>query len=65
MAHQLINKRRVRKLALELAENHRRMADGTPRFTRVSNELYDGVEGAIRSYLNTKIHAMPSAGRTL
>lgn len=65
MPHQLINKRRVRKLALEIAEGHRRMADGTPRFTRVSNELYDGVQAVIIQYLETKVHAMPSAGRTL
>jgi len=61
----LICKATVRRFVLDEAANTRRLSDGTPRFTRVSKELLDEAEAHLRLWLQQKVHALPSAGRTI
>lgn len=65
MSDSLLNKARVRKYALDKASEHRRMADGTPRFSRVGKDFFEQVEACVRNCVESKVRAMPSAGRTL
>lgn len=65
MSDSLLNKSRVRKYALDKAAEHRKMGDGTPRFTRVGADFFEAVEACVRNCIESKVRAMPSAGRTL
>ena len=55
----LINKAKVKQVALELA------ASRAHKFTRVSATLYEEVESVVRRFLEDKIKGLPSAGKTI
>lgn len=61
----LINKARVRKHALEVAATGRLLANGTPRFKRVSNDFYAQVDTCVRDCIERTIRSLPSAGQTI
>jgi len=61
----LINKAKVRRITLDLAAQTRRLADGSPRFTRVSKAYFDNIEAKLRVMITSEVHALPSAGRTI
>jgi len=56
---------KVKQTALEIAANHRRMSDGSPRFTRVSGAFLEKMEGRLKEIIRSEVHAHPSLGRTL
>ena len=56
---------RVKRTALEVAAGHRKMADGSPRFTRVSAQFLEKIEAACRRAITSETHSQPSVGRTL
>ena len=61
----LICKAAVRRFILEEAANTRRLSDGKPRFTRVSRECFAEIEADLRVRIQQRVHALPSAGRTV
>lgn len=61
----LINKAKVRRIALDQAASTRRLADGTPRFTRVSKDFFINAESQLRTWITSQVHSLPSAGRTI
>lgn len=56
----LLNKSAVREYALAQSRNLR---DG--RFTRVSSEFLDELEGHVRAAIAARVHRAPSVGKTL
>lgn len=61
----LITKSKVKRLALDLAADTRRLADGSPRFTRVSRDFLEHIEAQVRVLVTAKVHSLPSLGRTI
>jgi len=55
----LINKRAVKRYAMKVA------ADRHHRYTRISLEFYDKVEGFLRQFIRDHVHRLPSKGRTI
>lgn len=66
----LLVETKVRRLVLDIAATHRKLAStGEPRFTRVSREFLDTLEvlstSYIRTYIEARVHQLPSKGRTV
>lgn len=62
----LINKSQVRKYALWVAGEKRKLAStGKPRFTRVSADFFADVESQLRVTISLAVERAPSKGRTL
>lgn len=55
----LINRAKVRDLALACAQNRAR------KFSRVSNDFLVGAEANLRNYINQRVANHPSVGITL
>jgi hypothetical protein len=60
-----INSSSVKKFALACAANHKKMSDGTPRFTRVSAEFLENVNAEVMMLVDRKVQQLPSSGRTI
>jgi hypothetical protein len=56
---------KVKATALEIAAGHRKMSDGSPRFTRVSATFFEKIEARVRAAIQSEVHSQPSVGRTL
>lgn len=52
-------------MALDQAAQTRRLADGSPRFTRVGAQFLIEADSHLRQFIHSKVHALPSAGRTI
>lgn len=61
----LITRSVVRRYALDQAANTRKLADGTPRFTRVSKEFFNSCDAQLRAWIQSQVHSLPSKGRTI
>lgn len=65
----MTNRAAIKRFILDSARNHRSMADGTPRFTRVSGDTLNDIEAQVAHFIRTtvesKVHSLPSAGRTV
>ena len=55
----LINKKEVRKFALDVAKRNR------PKFTRVSKEFLIHCEGVLKERIIHYIQSLPSIGKTI
>jgi hypothetical protein len=55
----LLNRRRVRELALEAAKTR------AHRFTRVGTPFYIRCEANVREFIRAQIQRLPSKGRTI
>jgi hypothetical protein len=58
-------KSKVKATALEIAAGHRKMYDGSPRFTRVSAQFLEKIEAACRRAITSEVHSHPGVGKTL
>ena len=56
---------KVKATALEVAAGHRKMSDGSPRFTRVSAQFLEKIEARCREAIRNEVCGQPSVGRTL
>lgn len=56
---------KVKATALEVAAGHRKMSDGSPRFTRVSASFLEKIEATVRAAIQSNVHAHPGVGKTL
>jgi len=56
----MINKRMVKEYALHVSKENR-----NGKFTRVSAEFYPKVDGAVRRFITSYIHSLPSVGKTI
>jgi hypothetical protein len=64
MANPLINRSRVKALALELADNRFRGIPGY-KMDRVSKSFLDGIEADVRNLVRTRINQLPAKGQTI
>lgn len=60
----LINKKEVRALALETVDDVK-LHSGQQRFTRVSKEFFESIEGVVKDLVAIKARAAGRKGRTL
>tara|TARA_R100000808_G_scaffold2016_3_gene8555 strand:+ start:9948 stop:10121 length:174 start_codon:yes stop_codon:yes gene_type:complete len=56
----MIQKSKVKEFALHVSNETR-----NGKFTRVSAEFYPKVEGAVRRFVRSYIHSLPSVGKTI
>lgn len=56
---------KVKETALEVAAGHRKMSDGSPRFTRVSATFFEKIEARVRAAIQSEVHSHPGVGKTL
>ena len=55
----LINRRKVKEFALEMAK-HR-----AHKFTRVGSEFFIKCEGHLKAFIRNQVHSLPSKGKTI
>lgn len=55
----LLNRKAVKQLALDVASRR------AHRFTRVSKEFLEQVEGELKTLVTTKVNSLPSVGMTI
>jgi len=56
----LINRAACKKAVLEIAQQRR-----AGKFTRVSADVFDHLEGVLRSSIASLVHSHPSVGKTI
>ena len=61
----LLNKKNVKQMSLDIAASKRKKPDGSPMFTRVSQEWFDELNSALVNMIHDKVHRHPSVGSTL
>ena len=55
----LINRKKVKEFALEMAK-HR-----AHKFTRVGRDFFIKCEGNLRTFIRNHVHSLPSKGKTI
>jgi hypothetical protein len=58
--YSIINRQNVKRLALEMSAAKR-----AGKFTRVSAEFIDRIEGRLKQFIASEVHQHPSIGKTL
>jgi len=60
MSRTLVNRRLAKAWMLEFADRNR-----THKFTRVSPEVFDRIEGRVREFMRHIVDSQPSKGKTI
>ena len=55
----LINRRKVKEFALEMAKSR------AHKFTRVGSAFFIKCEGNLRTFIRNQVHSLPSKGKTI